>query len=350
MSLQRYISLLFLTNSPTHLVLQGFGNAVLPDEPANPTTVFYGGSTAKAFTASLLSHLIHSKRHNCLAGGWATPISSILHDDFVLQDDWATRHLTLEDAATHRTGMPRHDRASVREVDGRKATARDVVRNMRNLPLKVEPRTKFVYCNAMYVVLSHVIETVTGKGLGDVLREEIWEPLGMESTYFDLDHARKSADFAKGYFWDEGTGEYRPVSDMEVDELSGAGAILSTAADYAKWIKCLLHEEAPFSKETHRDIKTMRMMGLMPMGAYDVNLYGLGWQRTMYKGHPLYHHSGGLHAFGAQVYWFPERKLGVVGFGNTMMSSNAALEILAYKVIDDKLQIPEPERFDFAAM
>lgn len=106
----------------------------------------------------------------CLAKGWSTPISSIIRDDFVLQDEWATCHLTLEDAATHRTGMPRHDRASIREINGRKATPRDVVRNMRNLPLTVEPRTRFVYCNAMYVVLSHIIETVTGKGLGDVLR------------------------------------------------------------------------------------------------------------------------------------------------------------------------------------
>lgn len=172
----------------------------------------------------------------------------------------------------------------------------------------------------------------------------------MNSTYFDLEHARQSADFATGYFWDDTPPDYQAVSDMEVDELSGARAVFSTALDYAKWIKCLLQEETPFSKEVHCDIKTMRIVGIMPMGAYDVNLYGLGWQRTTYGGHPLYHHSGGLHAFGTQVYWFPEREFGVVGFGNSLTSSNAVLETLAYKLIDEKLEIPGQDRFDFGGM
>ncbi|KAF4975797.1 hypothetical protein FZEAL_7457 [Fusarium zealandicum] len=60
----------------------------------------------------------------------------------------ATSHLTLEDAISHRTGMPRHDKASSRflsaedSVDGegnekkkkRYATVKDVTRNLRNLP------------------------------------------------------------------------------------------------------------------------------------------------------------------------------------------------------------------------
>lgn len=34
----------------------------------------------------------------------------------------------------------------------------------------------------MFVVASHVVETLTGKWLGDFLRERIWEPLGMNGT------------------------------------------------------------------------------------------------------------------------------------------------------------------------
>lgn len=43
---------------------------------------------------------------------WTTPISQIIPDDFVLSDAWATEHLTLEDALSHRTGLPRHDKSS----------------------------------------------------------------------------------------------------------------------------------------------------------------------------------------------------------------------------------------------
>jgi len=59
---------------------------------------------------------------------WTTPIAAILRDDFVLQDPWATTHITIEDALSHRTGMPRHDRAHARSYDGGRtvASVRDI--------------------------------------------------------------------------------------------------------------------------------------------------------------------------------------------------------------------------------
>lgn len=38
----------------------------------------------------------------------------------------------------------------------------------------------------MYATASYAVETLTGKWMGDVLREKIWEPLGMESTVCSL--------------------------------------------------------------------------------------------------------------------------------------------------------------------
>lgn len=43
---------------------------------------------------------------------WTTPIAQIIPADFVLADPWATEHITLEDALSHRTGLPRHDKFS----------------------------------------------------------------------------------------------------------------------------------------------------------------------------------------------------------------------------------------------
>lgn len=265
-----------------------------------------------------------------------------------MEDEWATKHLTLEDAASHRTGLPRHDMAMFQELDGKKSTVKDLVRNLRNLTLTMEPRAKFMYCNFMYVVLSHAVETITGKWLGHVLKEHIWTPLGMHSTYFDGNEARKkSENFATGYYWNKEEKEFKPVPDMDMTDVSGAGSIFSNVLDYAKWLKCLLHEDTPFSKATHTEIKKPRMMaGLSPTEGMDLETYGLAWQRSVYRGNVIYHHSGGVHAFGAQVYWLPEHKFGVVAFGNTAMTSNAAEDVLVYKLINDKLAIPNEQRFD----
>ena len=113
---------------------------------------------------------------------WNTPISSLIRDDFVLEDDYATTHTTIEDALSHRSGMPRHDISYGGTYDDHEGTPRDLVRALRYLPLTAEPRTKFQYCNMMYITISHVIETVTGTWLGDYLKEKIWGPLEMNST------------------------------------------------------------------------------------------------------------------------------------------------------------------------
>jgi CubicO group peptidase (beta-lactamase class C family) len=292
--------------------------------------------------------MIESKSYPSLSKGWSTPISSVIPEDFVLEDEWATKHVTLEDAVSHRTGLPRHDLAFFRELDGKKSTVRDLVRNLRNLVLTEEPRAKFMYCNFMYVVLSHVIETIMGKGLGNVLKEQIWAPLGMDSTYHDLHEAKKKSEsFATGYYWDKENEEFVTAPDMDLTDISGAGAIFSNVLDYAKWVKCLLHKDTLFSEATHREIKKPRMMsGLSPLPGMDLETYSLAWQRSVYRGNVIYHHSGGVHAFGSQVYWLPQHKFGVVAHGNTAMTSNAAEDVLIYKLINDKLEIPQEQRFD----
>lgn len=160
---------------------QGYGIATYPDTKVTPSTLFYGGSTTKAFTAAAMSLLVDDNK-NFSNVQWNTPISRLIPDDFVLSDEYATSHITVEDALSHRSGLPRHDFSYGGNYDGQKPSIKGSVRAMRHLPLTAEPRTKFQYCNQMYVVASHVIETSTGSWLGDVLRERIWEPLDMKST------------------------------------------------------------------------------------------------------------------------------------------------------------------------
>ncbi len=328
--------------------------ATFPATPVTPDTLFYAASTTKAFVAAALSLMIESKNYSLpsLPGqslDWTSPISSILRDDFVLQDRWATEHITIEDALSHRTGMPRHDKALSRFYDGHPATVRDVVRSLRHLPPTAEPRTVFQYCNFMYAVLSHVIETLTDRWLGDVLREWIWTPLDMRSTYFDLDDALAAPEhLASGYYWDNHTREFREVPYMALQEVSGAGSVLSTVRDYACWVHCLIHETKPLSSAGLAAIKAPKTIIRPTPGAFDTPpIYASGWQTSSYRGHRFYTHSGGMHAYGTEVYFFPDLKYGVVTFANTAYTSNAVGDILAWHLAEEKLGIPPEQRHDW---
>ncbi|KAK9771568.1 putative Beta-lactamase/transpeptidase-like protein [Seiridium cardinale] len=330
----------------------GYGNATLPSTPVTPSTLFYAGSTTKAFTASIVSLLIDSGSYPGLS--WRTPISHLIRDDFVLLPEyaWAQDHLTLEDALSHRTGFPRHDKALASHYgpDNHQATPRDFARSLRHLPMTSEPRTDYRYCNMMFIVVAHVIQTLTQTWLGTLLRERIWTPLGMNGTYFSLEDALAGPEhLAGGYYWEYGVrgGGFKQVPFMGLQEASGAGAVVSNVLDYAKWLRCLINGAAPLSKEGHRALKTPR---IVPAGGtgYDREMaYALGWYANTYRGHKVFTHSGGMEAYGADVWFFPDLKYGIVAMGNTAITSNFVGRTLAWRLINDKLGVPESERFDW---
>lgn len=283
---------------------------------------------------------------------WKTPVKDMLGDDFILLDDWATTHLTLEDALSHRTGMGRHDRSLAQHYDGHRATIKDAVRSLRHLPLTAEPRTLYQYCNLMFIVATHAVETLTSRWMGDVLKDRIWKPLGMDSTFFLADDALNAgAHVATGYDWDPENQTFNEVtSPMPMDIFSGAGAILSSVDDYTKWLQCLINEAEPLSKASHDAFKAPRVFMSSSPDNYDApGAYALGWRTSTYRGRREWNHSGGTDAFGAQVNMLPDQKFGVVTFANTAFSSNAVGEILAWKLIDDKMGVPREERKDWEA-
>ncbi|KAM3071256.1 hypothetical protein ACMFMF_007729 [Clarireedia jacksonii] len=320
----------------------GYGISHFPSKKVTPETLFYTGSTTKAFVAALTSLMVDNETLK-----WNTPISSIIRDDFVMEVDYATHHVTVEDALSHRTGLPRHDMSYGGTYDGRDGTIRDIVRSIRWLPMTEEMRTKFQYCNIMYIVMSYVIETLQGKWLGDLLYEHIWQPLGMESTYFSTSAAQDGPeDLAQGY--DYYNHKYHEVPFMNLTLTSGAGSIVSNVLDYSKWLKALINKSAPLSKAGHNAIRTPRTIDVEPGTPFTGTLtYTLGWNFGVYHGHEFFMHEGGMEAFGALVIFFPGLKYGLVSFGNTGMTSNFVEETMVFHLIDEKLKVPQGNRFDW---
>jgi len=67
-----------------------------------------------------------------------------------------------------------------------------------------------------------------------------------------------------------------------------------------------------------------------------------------YKGHKFITHSGMMEAYGANIIFFPDDGYGVVALGNTAIEANAVSDVLLWQLIDDKFQVPQAKRFDWA--
>jgi CubicO group peptidase (beta-lactamase class C family) len=310
-----------------------------------PSTLFYAGSTTKAFTAAVMSLLVEdNEKHPQVQ--WDTPIYQLIPNDFMLENKYATSHTTIEDALSHRSGLPRHDQAYGSTSSGDKATVKDIIRIMRHLPLTAEPRTKYQYCNLMFMVAAHVIETVTSCKFGDLMRDHIWKPLGMTSTFSSLEGAKDAEeDLARGYYYAE--GEYHQEEWMELDQCVGAGNVISNALDYAKWARAIMSKKTPLTAAGLEELLRPRTIMSFEEPYTRPRMYSLGWRTGVYHGHKFYEHTGGMNAFGPEFILFPDEMFSVVAFENTAGTSNFVEQVLAFRLVDEKLGVPVEERFDW---
>ncbi|MCJ1387646.1 hypothetical protein MMC18_000489 [Xylographa bjoerkii] len=275
---------------------------------------------------------------------WTTPISELIRDDFVLADDYLTRHVTLQDALSHRTGMPRHDISYGQ--DG--TTTRDMVRSLRYLPLTKPLRTTFQYCNIMVGTVGYVMEQLTGKRLAEVFMERIWKPLNMTSTFLHLETALKSRKpLATAYRWSDSAKDFQAVPYPNQTSGEGDGSMISNVLDYSKWVRMMMTRAPPLSPAAHQALVTPQMiMDTDTVGFSSPALYGQGWMLQTYRGVDVVFHGGAVNGFGAEVFYIPSKCWGIVMAANTATTSNMVIDILLWQLVDDLLDVPTNERVD----
>jgi CubicO group peptidase (beta-lactamase class C family) len=202
----------------------------------------------------------------------------------------------------------------------------------------------------MFVVLSHVIETLTGQRLEDAFLTGLWKPPGMLDTYLSLQDAlSKSWHVARGYAWDKDWEQYVPLDWMPTEEVSGSGAVIMSGPDMARWLRFWIREQKPLTPEAHRNIRPPRIViqGEDP-SPYDTPLMcAQAWNTSSYRGHRFWTKHGGTDAFGALITFFPELDFGIALMGNTAYTANAVAEILTWPLVDNKLDVSPKERFDW---
>lgn len=129
-----------------------------------------------------------------------------------------------------------------KEADGEKYDVRTLSKALAKIPLAFEPGTHWRY-SLSHDVLGAFIEVVSGKSFGEFLREEIFEPLGMEDTFFRIPPEKKDRLCSLYNRSEDGTltkntsmdVHFQPDATFE----SGGGGLLSTLRDYSRFAQML---------------------------------------------------------------------------------------------------------------
>jgi D-alanyl-D-alanine carboxypeptidase len=223
-----------LAGRDDELTVAAAGSAGPDGGTVGPDSEFRVGSLSKTFVAVMLLQLV--------ADG------SIGLDDPVVAhaaDLTIAEGVTIRQLLAHRSGIPEHDDGELAPAvladPGRSWTPTDVLDLVVDQPRDFPPGAAFAYSNTNYIVAGLLLERVTGVTLSDNLRSRITEPLDLTSTYFAPDGQRSPIG---GFSNSLPGGDTNGDSYRALETAAGAaGALVSTAADLATFLRALAHGE-----------------------------------------------------------------------------------------------------------
>ncbi len=290
-----------------HLQTYGYANVEL-SVPVVERTVFEIGSISKQFVAAATMLLVEENKV-----ALEDPVHRFLP---YLPSEWLG--VTVRQLLNHTSGIPDYEEIRSYDVYRFRMTPEDVIHIANSRPMDFVPGTGWYYSNTGYFLLSMLVERVEGKPLGAVLQDRIFKPLSMASTRM-ADPERIIPHRAAGY-WVNKADELINRPATETSSTLGAGGLLSSAEDLAKWDAALNAND--LLAEASRN--AMWAATILPDGR-DTE-YGFGWRVTPYLGLESQSHTGQVAGFNANFARFPAQEIAIIVFMNRYRVNSSPLK------------------------
>ncbi len=197
--------------------------------------------------------------------------------------------------------------------------------------LNFSPGTQFLYSNTGYTLLAEMVARVSGVGFADFARKRIFEPLGMNHTFFAQTHEQLIQNRTDSYYQHEGTYKNAQINYAH----AGATSLYTTLDDLLRWV--MNFSDPVVGSE--RIFQQMRTRGVLNNG--DTICFGMGQRIGTYRGLRVISHSGADAGYRAFLGRFPRQQAAVL-----ILSNDASLdaEETGWRIADIYLQGAFPER------
>jgi CubicO group peptidase (beta-lactamase class C family) len=276
------------------LLFKGYGYKNAATKTLNDTcTIYRIGSLSKPFTSAVILQLAEQQ-----VLSFTDTIGKFFpgypHGNLI----------TVEHLLTHSSGVKEY--LGIKEIqelpDSAPPIAMDkLIGYFRNEPLDIRPGEKFAYSNSNYILLAAIVEKITGEKFEQVVRHQIFEPLGMQHSGFDFNHLADT-NKSTGHFSVK-KGHAIPA-DFDSTYAPGCGSMYATAMDLYQWYRGL------YNGKVFKD--STREQAFVPRKSD----YGYGWFNEKKKGRTCISHAGGVPGFVANLQFYPAEDLCVIMLSN----------------------------------
>ncbi len=274
------------------------------------------GSCTKSMTATVAGMLVDEGRIS-----WHTTIGDVFPElKGSMNPFWRT--VTLEQLLVHRGGAPSHPPADVwakaLEQSGSPTEQRlAMVCGMMCYPPEEHGR-KFIYSDIGYGIVGAMLERVAGESWEDLLRERLFEPLGLTTAGFGAPASPGKLDEPWGHLGE--IGELRPVAPGPMADnppaIGPAATVHASLADFARYADW----HADWKRAEPR-LLTEETFNHLHHSPKDQD-YAMGWMLDDrdWAGGNVFWHAGSNAMFYAVMWVAPERDATFVAATNAAYS------------------------------
>jgi serine-type D-Ala-D-Ala carboxypeptidase/endopeptidase len=290
-----------------------YGSAGAGAQPLGPRSLFEVGSITKPFVGALLLQMA-ARGEVALHD----PVSKYL-PAHVTVPSAGGREITLLDLATHRSGLPVWPgRGPATRLGTLSAFTTDSLFVWLSAHrLRAPPGTGYAYSNLGYGLLGHTLALAAGRPLGDLLRQRILDPLGMEATHIPPPGVVEEA-MVRGHR----RGEPGPYW-FAPDALQGAGAMVSNMEEMLAFLQTAISPPATDTERAIQDALEVRVTD----GTHGAG-WGLSWRTGVFaSGARLTGQGGATDSFRSRIVLDRDRGIGVVILTNDFFF-NEPLEVV----------------------
>src|SRR5271163_2180937 len=306
----------------------GFGMADLENfVPATSSTLFRLGSISKPITATAILQLYERGKLDLDA-------EVQKYCPAFPKKEWT---ITTRELLGHLGGIRHYNPDGKGDIpeDSAKhfASMEESLKVFADDALIAKPATKFHYSTYGYTVLGCVLEGAASEKYADYLKENIFEPAGMEET--QVDNFFAVIQHRTRWYHKDKSGVVQNAGVLDSSYKIPGGGLISSADDMARFEIAIMANK--LVKPATRDLMWT------PQKAADgsQNGYALGWATQRKYGLALVEHTGGQQGTSTSIILAPERRAGIVVLANMDNVDSAALSTEILKIVLDLKDKPE---------
>lgn len=294
------------------VMAEGFGVRRLgAATPVDADTLYMIASNTKAMTTLMLGRLVDAGKLR-----WDTPVTEVF-PGFRLGNDDTTRRVRVEHLVCACTGLPRQDFEWLMEF--KDATAATTLQTLATMQPTSDFGALYQYSNPLAsaggYVGAHLLhpDLELGAAYDRAMQEQVFGPLGMVSTTFDIAQAL-AGNHAEPHAWDMDSQPRLASMDFNyaIRPVRPAGGAWSNVHDMLRYVQMELdrgiaHDGKRIVSEAVIDERRKAKV------AYGNDaVYGMGLETDRTWGIPVVNHGGSMIGFKSNMIWLPEHGVGAV--------------------------------------